>query len=286
MVNVNGEFVSGEKSLNADNRAFLLGDGVFETLKVVNRKILFFEDHYFRLMSAMRIVRMEIPMSFTMEVIENEILQTVTRNNLQSARVRFTVFRNAGGRYLPHVNDISYVLSAEAQPTDYSISQESYEVDLFKDSYISRQLLSTVKTTNRLINITAAIFASENDLQNCFLLNDAKNVAEAINGNIFMRTGNSVVTPPISDGCVNGVMRKHVLKLIKDGNRYEIAEAPISPFDLQKADEIFITNVISGIQPVSKYRKKHYENSLGMELQAALNAEINIVNSAADFREH
>src|SRR5690606_39188337 len=146
MVNVNGEFVSGEKSLNADNRAFLLGDGVFETLKVVNRKILFFEDHYFRLMSAMRIVRMEIPMSFTMEMIENEILQTVTRNNLQSARVRFTVFRNAGGRYLPHVNDISYVISAEAQPTDYSISQESYEVDLFKDSYISRQLLSTVKT--------------------------------------------------------------------------------------------------------------------------------------------
>ena len=122
-----------------------------------------------------------------------------------------------------------------------------------------------------MLNITASIFAHENRLDNCLLLNDSKNVVEAIQGNIFMVMGNKLITPPLSEGCLNGVMRKQILTLAKKMNSLEVEEAVISPFDLQKADELFITNVIKGIQPITKYRKKEFKIVIANELLAKLN---------------
>ena len=74
-------------------------------------------------------------------------------------------------------------------------------------------------------------------MANCILLNDSKNVIEGIQGNIFMVTGKKLVTPPVSEGCLNGVMRKQILALAKKLEGIEVCEEIISPFDLQKADE-------------------------------------------------
>jgi len=278
MVNFNGEIVEENTSLSINNRAFLYGDGVFETLKIVNNKILFLEDHYFRLMASMRILRMEIPMNFTMEYLEGEILKLAKINQLErSARVRLTIFRNDGGYYLPTSNEISFLIAIKPLEKElYSIENETYEVELFKDFYITKHLLSTLKSTNKIINITASIFAKENDYNNCLILNDSKNIVEAINGNIFMVVGNKLITPPISEGCLNGIMRKQILALAKKIDHLEVLEEVISPFDLQKADELFITNVISGIQPISKYRKKEFTNQLSKDLLARLNAVVRL----------
>ena len=81
MINFNGSIASNEANLLTNNRGFLYGDAVFETIKIVKSKILFLEDHYFRLMSSMRIVRMEIPMNFTMEYLEEQILNLVRAKN-------------------------------------------------------------------------------------------------------------------------------------------------------------------------------------------------------------
>lgn len=276
MININGDLVHDDNGLSANNRAFLLGDGVFETLKVVNGSILYFEDHYFRLMSAMRIVRMEIPMNFTMEFLESQIIKTATANQVESsARIRLTVFRNSGGFYLPSTNSISYLITAVSQEKSYNNANRNCEVDLYKDFYIPRHLLSNVKTTNRLLNITASIYAAENGLQNCLLINDAKNVVEAINGNLFMKIGARVTTPPLEEGCIKGILRMQVLKLLKDSQKYEVVEEPISPFDLQKADELFYTNVISGVQSISKYRKKSYGFEVADDLVISLNNLMN-----------
>jgi branched-chain amino acid aminotransferase len=106
------------------------------------------------------------------------------------------------------------------------------------------------------------------------ILNDSKNIVEAINGNIFMVVGNKLITPPISEGCLNGIMRKQILGLAKKIDHLEVLEEVISPFDLQKADELFITNVIVGIQPITKYRKKDFEVRLANQLLEKLNALI------------
>ena len=278
MINFNGLILPSSGNLLQNNRAFLYGDGIFETVKIVDNKILFLEDHYFRLMSAMRIVRMEIPMNFTMEYVEEQILRTAKENKIpNSARARITVYRNAGGNYLPETNAVSYLIAVSGiERQSYSIENQFYEIDLYKDFYVTKQLLSTIKSTNKIINITGSIFANENGLDNCLLLNDSKNVIEALQGNLFMLVGNKLVTPPLSEGCLNGIMRKQILALAKKMENIEMVEAPISPFDLQKADELFITNVIKGIQPITKYRKKEYTTVFANEVLKKLNVLVRL----------
>jgi branched-chain amino acid aminotransferase len=278
MINFNGTIVSQDANILTQNRAFLYGDAVFETVKILNNKILFLEDHYFRLMSSMRVIRMEIPMNFTMEYFEEQILSLIKINELSvSSRARITVYRNDGGYYLPKNNNVSFLIHAVAlENTSYSIEEKEYEVDLYKDFYVTKQLLSSIKTTNRLINITGSIYADENGLDNCVLLNDSKNVVEALQGNIFMLLGNRLITPPVSEGCLNGVMRKQILGLAKKIDGLEVAEEVISPFDLQKADELFITNVIKGIQPITKYRKKTFTTIVANQLVQMLNEMISV----------
>ena len=273
MINYNGELLSSETTLSNSNRAFLYGDGVFETLKIVDSKILFIEDHYFRLMASMRIVRMQIPDNFTLEYFEEQVLNLAkATNNQNSARVRMTFFRNDGGIYLPQTRTVSFLIQiAPLNQINYSFSDAVYEVDLYKDFYITKQLLSTIKTTNKMINITGSIFADENDLQNCLLLNNEKNVVEALNGNLFMLAGNKLITPPIEDGCLNGIMRKQIIQIVAKMENIELIENSISPFDLQKADELFITNIITGIQPITKYRKKEFTTQLSKVLVQKIN---------------
>ena len=273
MINFNGTIVSTDTGLLTQNRAFLFGDAVFETVKIVNAKILFLEDHYFRLMSSMRVVRMEIPMNFTMEYFEEQILALATAKNAsRSARARITVYRNDGGYYLPQNNTVSFLINVESMDnTLYPINQGEYVVDLYTDFYVARQLLSSIKTTNKIINVTASIYASENGLDNCLLLNDSKNVIEALQGNIFMLKGNTLITPPVSEGCLNGVMRRQVLALARKIEYLDVTEESISPFDLQKSDELFITNVIKGIQPITKYRKKEFSTNISTILVQKLN---------------
>lgn len=275
MININGNLVAdNEARLSVFNRGFAYGDAVFETIRVVNSKIMFWESHYFRLMSSMRIMRMEIPANFSPEFLEEEIKKSISENGLQdkAARVKFTVFRREGGFYSPTTNDVNYVVTTtELENPFYLLNENLYEVELFKDHFINSGLLSTLKTNNRAINVLGSIFAKENEYQNCLLLNENKSVVEALNGNVFLVSGDEIKTPPLSDGCLKGVLREQILEIGKKHPEHKITEESISPFELQKADEIFITNVIVGIQPVTKYRKKEYTNEVARKLLSRLN---------------
>ncbi|MGB5420359.1 aminotransferase class IV [Algibacter sp.] len=279
MINFNGSLLENNTIISTQNRGYAYGDALFETIKVVSGKILFWEDHYFRLMASMRIMRMEIPMSFTMEFLEEEIQKTLTVNSLSkvTARVKLQVHRNEGGLYNPTTNEISYIISTNALSDPfYLLNDAFYEVDLFKDYYVSPSLLSTLKTNNKALNVVGSIYAKENHLNNCLLLNTNKQVVEALNGNVFLVKGNTIKTPPLADGCLKGVMRTQLISIIEALPEYELVEETISPFEIQKADEMFITNVITGIQPVSKYRKKEYGNEVAKLLLQKLNVKIRL----------
>ena len=279
MINFNGNILSDDAILSINSRGYAYGDALFETIKTSYGKLLFWEDHYFRLMASMRIMRMEIPMNFTMEFLEDQIKSTLKANELLgvSSRVKLMVHRNEGGLYLPTTNVVSYIITASKIESDfYTLSTEFYEVDLYKDYYISPSLLSTLKTNNKALNVVGSIFAKENKLNNCLILNTNKHVIEALNGNIFMVKGNVITTPPITDGCLKGVMRKQIIEIIKTNSEYELSEMSISPFELQKADELFMTNVIVGIQPISKYRKKVYGSEVSNMLLQKLNINLRV----------
>jgi branched-chain amino acid aminotransferase len=277
MVNFNGNISDETTILSVENRGIKYGDALFETLRIVGTKILFWEDHYFRLMESMRILRMEIPMNFTMEFLEEEVIKTLKASSLTNARVRCTIFRGNGGLYLPSSNEIEYIITAnELKSPFYLLSDAAFEVDLYKDFYINKGLLSTLKTNNKIINVLGSIYAKENDLDNCLLVNEDKSVVEALNGNIFLVKGNTIKTPPITDGCLKGILRKQLLEILEKTTDYELKEESISPFEIQKADEFFITNVIQGILPITKYRKKQFKAEVARDLIAKLNLRIRI----------
>ena len=218
MINLNGTIINKtEDILNSNNRAFKYGDALFETIKIKDLKIYFIEDHYFRLMASMRMLRMEIPMNFTLEFFENEVITTVKLNKLTNARARFTVYRKDGGLYNPKSNQVNYLI--EALPVNIVV-KDNYEIDFFKDFYIYSGILSTLKTTNKITNVLASIYATENNFDNCILLNERKQVVEAINGNIFLVKDNLIKTPSTTEGCIKGIARKKIIELISNSESY------------------------------------------------------------------
>lgn len=277
MVNNNGILQpASTATLSVENRGLHYGDAVFETIKVSAGKIFFWEDHYFRLMASMRVMRMEIPMSFTLEFLQEEINRTIASGSekADAYRVKLLVWRSWGGKYTPISREVEYAIFSEVlQQPFYTLNDNAYEVELFKDHYINSGLLSTLKSNNRAINVLGSIFAEENGYQNCLLLNENKQVVEALNGNLFLVKGYKIKTPPLTDGCLNGILRKQLLAILGQLPDYVMEMASISPFELQKADELFVTNTVVGIQPISKYRKKEYATTVAKELLAKLNVK-------------
>jgi branched-chain amino acid aminotransferase len=269
MLNYNGSIVAfDDVNITPDNRAYKYGDSIFETIKVINGKLVFWEDHYFRLMASMRMLRMKIPMNFTLEYLEEEILKTISINNQNNSRVRLSITRKDGGFYTPTTNEIDYLIDCREIK---SKTKNSYKVDLFKDFYLYSGHLSTIKTNNKLIHTLASIFAKENELDNCILLNERKGIVEATNASLFLIKGTLIKTPLLTEGCLKGIARQKVIQIIKSSGDYQIEEAIISPFEIQKADEVFVTNSIIGIQPVTNYRKKVFSTAVSNKLAMSLN---------------
>jgi len=273
--NLNGFIIRNKHlGIQVNNRGLNYGDGIFETIKFANNRLNFWEDHYFRLMASMRIVRMEIPMSFSPEYLEEEIRKTLSVNQLpeKSARVKLLIVRKAGGLYSPETNEVDFLITTEEiESNTYQLNEHGLNIELFKDFYKNSGLLSTIKTTSAQFYTIASIFRKENDYDECLLINERKEVVEAISSNLFILKGDDLITPPLESGCLKGIMRKKVIEFAPQLN-LNIKEESFSPFALQKADEVWLTNSIKGLQWVGQYRKKSYAN----EKAAAMVKKINV----------
>ena len=274
MINFNGTLLESDQiTPDLHNRGSHYGDALFETMKVIGRRILFAEAHYFRLMASMRLMRMEIPMHWTPEFFQSEISKTLKgRDSNHAYRVKLIVWRDWGGRYTPTSDGVSFSVFAETLPAiHYHLNQQKFIVDLYKDHFVNSGMLQQLKTNNKLINVLAGIYADENDYDSCLLLNYRKQVVEGLSGNLFLVKDYKIKTPPLQDGCLKGIMRGVILEILAKHPDYVLSQESISPFELQKADELFLTNVINGIQPISQYRKKQFDRKVCEELTVKLN---------------
>ncbi|MEJ6698659.1 MAG: aminotransferase class IV [Flavobacteriaceae bacterium] len=275
MINYNENYINKSGS-DLLNRGFLYGDSVFESIRIVNNKIIFWEDHYMRLMSSMRIIRIEIPQSYTPDFFKVQITNTFSKvNSSFTGRVRLTIFRDGGGYYAPELSSPSFIVNCSViDSEEFYLKDSEFKVDLFKDYYIQNDLLSNLKTNNKLINVLAGIYANENNLDNCILLNNKKNVTEFLNGNLFIVRENKIITPNLDSGCLKGIMRKKIIEYVKLIPEFSIEETVISPFDLLSANEIWLTNSISGIITVTNYRNKSFSNDVAKIFIDFLNKKV------------
>ena len=275
--NLNGYIIRNKHlAIQVNNRGLNYGDGIFETIKYSLKRVNFWEDHYFRLMASMRIVRMEIPMSFSPEYLEEQIRKTIKANELEesSARIKILVVRKAGGFYTPETNDVDFLITADPWEEDsYVLNEQGLEVDLFKDFYKQSGLLGNLKSSSAQLYTIAGIFARENKLDDALLLNEKKELIETTSSNIFMLKGKELITPPLSSGCLKGIMRKQIIDLAPQLD-LEIKEESFSPFALQKADELWLSNSMYGIRWVSQYRKKSFGSQMAAQMQKRLNVKL------------
>lgn len=264
-----------EFRLSFKNRSFCYGDGLFETMHANGTEIQFFEDHLTRLRYGMKILKMEAPTVIETGFIEKEIIKLLHKNKLyQGVRIRLSVFRNEGGKYTPTDNNVSYLCETEYLENDYyELNQKGLIVDLFKDIKKPINIFSNLKSSNALLYVMAGIYAKENNLDDCIIVNESGNIVEGISSNIFLIKGDTISTPPLKDGPVAGIMRKQILQIANLNGLNISFEKSLTETQLINADEVFFTNSILGLRWVLAYKERRYFNQITRQFIDKLNME-------------
>ena len=262
----NGTLLSRDAPvLNADNKSYRYGDGLFETMKMVRGQIPLAALHFERLFSSLRILGYNIPSQITVEKFQQEILILCSKNNCEKlARVRLSVSRGNGGIY-DETDELQYLVECWPITEANSLFNENgYIIDVFPVARKSCDAFSNLKSANYLPYVMAARYAKANKLDDCLMLNVHDRIADASVANIFIVKNGKLFTPSLSEGGINGVMRRYLLEEIGG------EEIMVSIEDLLSADEIFLTNAINGIRWVKEFRSNKYDNRLAAKIQEDL----------------
>jgi aminodeoxychorismate lyase len=268
-----------------NNRSFKYGDGFFESIRIVNGKVIFWEKHSSRLVASMHTLRMDFPQS-NMDVLPIQLNTLCERNNIKAGgRARITFYRRGEGMYSPENNKVDYIIEAyPMEPDFFELNSKGLVVDVYSDFKKPLNKLSNIKTNNCLTYVLASAHRNEKQLDDCLLLNDRGNIAEATSSNIFMAVGEALYTPALSEACLDGVMRRVILDIAVK-NRIKLIETEVTPNHLLGADELFITSSVRGIHWVSAYKSKRYYNRVAKKLVNLLNEEVQ-VNLTGDTPEN
>ncbi len=270
--NYNGQLYTPDaKVFGTSNRAFRYGDGVFETMRMIEGNIMYFKYHMERLFKGMNALKLNYHKAFDSDFIASEIFSLARANKIyKNARVRFSVFRDDGGWYTPERNTFQYVIEINGLEESKYTAERGLIIDVYQELKKDFSAISSLKTINALPYVLAGVFRKENQLDECILLNSQNNIVESISSNVFLVKENKVYTPSIAEGCIDGVMRKVIIELLKK-KKITLIESKLPVELLQHSDEIFLTNTIKGIQSVVGIGNKRYFSKLSKELLVELN---------------
>jgi len=268
--NYNGRFFADDETvLSKDDRSYRYGDGLFETMKLINGNILLEDYHFERLFLGLDVLKFNIPVLFTKRQIEKEIKELSKKNECEnSARIRLSVSRGNGGLY-DCDNKFSYLI--ECWPLEQNgFIENGLNIDIFPDARKSIDVFSNLKSANYLPYVIAAIWAKENKLNDALILNQHERICDSTIANVFWVKDNKIFTPPLNEGCVAGIMRKKILELVARNSDHGMQEAVLTQDILLQADEVFLTNATTGIRWVKECRGKVYKSTISRKIFALL----------------
>jgi len=274
-INSNGVITESSAGIMINNRSFRYGDGLFESIRIANHRPQFLKEHLKRLLVGMQVLKMQPNPLLHESYLEVAILELAQKNDIGGGgRVRLTVYRNDGGLYTPESNEVSFFIEVDALEDDnYLLNAKGYTIDLFSEFKKQQNILSNIKSANSILYVLASINRKQLGLDECLLLNDKHCIIEAISSNVFAVKNGVLYTPPVGDGCVDGVMRKKIIE-IAQANRIAVYEISIMQNVLLGADELFLTNAIFGIRWIVAYKQKRYFNNTSKKLIDKLNEVI------------
>ena len=262
-INYNGKILAeNEPIVTAQNRGLRYGDGIFETIKLKNGKLILSNEHFARLWKGMQMLQFDIQKLLSPEKLETEILQLSIKNKLAAARIRLTIIRSDGGIYDAKNNTPNYIIEAIALPEDNGkLNSNGLQLCIFKEAKKSLDAFSNLKTNNYLPYFMGAIFAKKEQCNDALILNSEGNICDSTIANIFYIKDQAIHTPSLAQGCVAGVMRNFLINKIQ-AMGYIVHQSVVTKEDLLNADEVFLSNSIYNVRWVAALENKSYTNNI------------------------
>lgn len=241
IVFINGKFVPAEQAvISVFDRSFLYGDGLFETMRVINGKPFRWWEHMERLRKGGDFLGIKIP--FGCKALEKLATELIAQNKMPDALMRLTVSRGVGPRgYSPKGADKpTLVMTLHPAPTTLNSSSARWKLVIASQRLPAGDALAQFKTANKLAQILARAEADAAGADEALLLNTAGHVVEGASSNLFWIEGKTVCTPPLTDGLLPGVTRAVTFEICQRLS-LPLAERAVTPEQLRRADGIFLT---------------------------------------------
>lgn len=225
--------------LNPDtNRSFLYGDGFFETFKLIDGKCERFGLHYKRILQSVAVLQMEWNKEWTQRFFEQKLEEESKKFEETILKARMIFYRDSKGTYTPISDICNYYIKVEPY---ISLNKSILTAGVYPLLKKTVNFLSSLKTTSSLLFVMAAKYAKEKGWDEVIILNEHGRVCEALTSNIFIKKDTVFYTPPLSEGCIDGVNRKAFLMENKN-----IIEKQIEVQELIN-HQIYFSNAVRGM---------------------------------------
>ncbi len=264
-----------EPVFGVTNRALKFGDGFFESVLSYYEDVPFWGYHYGRIKNAFHDYEMKST-AYSSKYLLNEILR-LSKSNKFFGKVytRISFFREDKGKYAPEKNTkISYFMEQRfLGQQKFELNTKGLLLDNFTEYRKPVNRWSKYKKISADLFVFASIYSNTHGFDDVFIINDKGKIIETTNSNIFCLNENGkVYTPSVASGCVAGVMRRVIIDLLTNKGIDIVEVDGFDETDFENAEELFLTNAISGVKWVGAYKDKRFIKDLSVSLIEDLNS--------------
>lgn len=258
---------AGTPAVGPDNRGLRYGDGLFETIRLVEGRLQMADAHFHRLLLGMQVLGFRIPAHWTAQRLSEQCIRLAAKNgHASAARLRVTVIRGNGGLYDPEHHQPLLLIQSWALPdTSGRWNQNGLVLGICESVRKSCDVLCNLKHNNYLGYVLAARQAGDEKWNDALVLNTEGGICDSTIANLFMLRDGRVITPPLAEGGVAGIMRARLLTYLQE-RRIPAFEERITPDDLDAADEVFLTSSIHPIRWVQTVGSRKYSAEMTFRL--------------------
>ncbi len=280
-ININGElFHRNDAKISVFDSGFLLGDGVWEGIRLHKSKLVFIEEHLDRLFASAKGISLDIP--FSKKDVINQINKVLIKNKMDdNIHIRLIISR--GNKITPYQNPnanigpINFVIIPEHKKTDPDIYRKGVIIGRVDNIRPNEKILSPhYNTLSKLNCILASIEANKLGYDEGIMNDINGNISTCNSTNLFFIQGSEVITST-GEYCLNGITRGKAIKVCKE-NKIECSETNFTFKDIIDCDEAFVTGTFAGIIPVSKLEDRELKStspdSLVNKIRMLYNKEI------------